>query len=230
MALPWVWPTVEGNGDAAGATGTSEDPLTDERHNELVRVHEMRGALRPEGNVPGPQEQMLWCASQGCLLEDSLNAEREVEEREEDGLQPVPEQVDNREELGSRGRPISGSSGGDGQGDRQVGGPAGDAGISGDEGDDNELRNTGTSGSDTERDIWAHLARIKQCESGGDYRAIGENDRFFGAYQFSVSTWMAVGGSGNPRDASPAEQDYRAYILYTQYGPQHWPVCQYAGS
>lgn len=63
---------------------------------------------------------------------------------------------------------------------------------------------------------------IKQCESGGDYGAINPNGHY-GAWQFSLSTWRSVGGTGNPADASPAEQDYRASILWANgAGASHW--------
>jgi hypothetical protein len=63
---------------------------------------------------------------------------------------------------------------------------------------------------------------IKQCESGGDYRAVNPNGHY-GAWQFSMSTWRSVGGTGNPADASPAEQGYRAAILWANgAGAHHW--------
>lgn len=63
---------------------------------------------------------------------------------------------------------------------------------------------------------------IKQCESGGNYRAVNPNGHY-GAWQFSMSTWRSVGGTGNPADASPAEQDYRAAILWDNgRGASHW--------
>jgi hypothetical protein len=34
-----------------------------------------------------------------------------------------------------------------------------------------------------------------------------------------------VGGTGNPAQASEAEQDQRAAALYAQAGPSPWPVC-----
>jgi transglycosylase-like protein len=68
------------------------------------------------------------------------------------------------------------------------------------------------------------LAGIRQCESGGDYDMDSGNG-FHGAYQFMQSTWEAVGGEGNPAEASPAEQDRRAAILYAQSGSGQWPVC-----
>ena len=69
-----------------------------------------------------------------------------------------------------------------------------------------------------------HMQAIAACESGGDYSANTGNG-FFGAYQFTQSTWESVGGTGNPAAASPAEQDRRAAMLYAQQGSSPWPVC-----
>jgi hypothetical protein len=71
----------------------------------------------------------------------------------------------------------------------------------------------------------AHLLAIAQCESGGDPTAIGGGGLYRGKYQFSVATWQAVGGKGDPAAAPEAEQDRRAIILYNQSGPGQWPVC-----
>jgi hypothetical protein len=69
-----------------------------------------------------------------------------------------------------------------------------------------------------------HLEAIAACESGGNYSANTGNG-FYGAYQFTQSTWESVGGTGNPAAASPAEQDRRAAMLYAQQGSSPWPVC-----
>jgi hypothetical protein len=69
------------------------------------------------------------------------------------------------------------------------------------------------------------LEAIAQCESGGDPRAIGGGGAYRGKYQFSYSTWAAVGGTGDPAQASEAEQDRRAVILYSRSGPGQWPAC-----
>ena len=61
------------------------------------------------------------------------------------------------------------------------------------------------------------LAAIRACESGGVYTTDTGNG-FYGAYQFTLSTWASMGGSGNPAAASPAEQDYRAAKLYASAG------------
>ena len=70
----------------------------------------------------------------------------------------------------------------------------------------------------------AYLDRLGACESGGDYTTDTGNG-YFGRYQFAPSTWRSVGGTGNPAHASPAEQDYRAALLWRTGGPGHWPVC-----
>jgi resuscitation-promoting factor RpfB len=65
---------------------------------------------------------------------------------------------------------------------------------------------------------WAALAR---CESGGNPRAVNPSG-YYGLYQFSLATWHSVGGTGNPINASPAEQLKRAKILYNKAGAGQW--------
>ncbi|MEO6203879.1 MAG: transglycosylase family protein, partial [Mycobacteriales bacterium] len=69
---------------------------------------------------------------------------------------------------------------------------------------------------------WDGLAR---CESGGNPRAVSSTGKYRGLYQFSIATRRAEGGEGDPIDASPAEQTYRAKTLYTRSGRGQWPVC-----
>ncbi|MHB1139335.1 MAG: transglycosylase family protein [Microthrixaceae bacterium] len=71
----------------------------------------------------------------------------------------------------------------------------------------------------------ATLARIRHCESRGNYSIVSASGRYRGAYQFNYGTWAAVGGSGDPAAASPAEQDYRALLLLRQRGTRPWPHC-----
>jgi resuscitation-promoting factor RpfB len=70
--------------------------------------------------------------------------------------------------------------------------------------------------------VWAQLA---QCESGGNPAAVSANGLYHGLYQFSVQTWQAMGGSGLPSQASPAEQTQRAQALQAQSGWGQWPAC-----
>ena len=71
----------------------------------------------------------------------------------------------------------------------------------------------------------ATLEAIASCESGGDPTIVSSDGTYRGKYQFHVSTWEAVGGSGDPAAAPEAEQDYRAALLYAQSGSSPWPVC-----
>ena len=73
----------------------------------------------------------------------------------------------------------------------------------------------------------AALARIAQCESGGNPQAVSASGQYRGKYQFDLGTWQSLGGSGDPAAASEAEQDRIAAILYARSGPAPWPVCGY---
>ena len=69
------------------------------------------------------------------------------------------------------------------------------------------------------------LQRIPAGESGGEPTAVSPDGRYRGKYQFSVETWAAMGGSGDPAAAPEAEQDQRAAALLAQRGTAPWPVC-----
>ena len=68
------------------------------------------------------------------------------------------------------------------------------------------------------------LEAIAACESGGN-PGTDTGNGFYGKYQFTLSTWQSVGGSGNPAAASEAEQNQRAAMLYAREGASPWPVC-----
>jgi peptidoglycan hydrolase-like protein with peptidoglycan-binding domain len=74
-------------------------------------------------------------------------------------------------------------------------------------------------------DAQAILAKIAECESGGDITAVSRNGRYFGKYQFSQPTWEAMGGEGNPAEADEATQDALALKLYELRGTAPWPAC-----
>lgn len=65
---------------------------------------------------------------------------------------------------------------------------------------------------------------IAQCESGGNWH-INTGNGYYGGLQFSLSTWHAFGGSGNPADASREEQIRIAEKVLTSQGIGAWPVC-----
>lgn len=70
----------------------------------------------------------------------------------------------------------------------------------------------------------AWLRSTRLCESGGRYSTSTGNG-FYGAYQFTLSSWHVVGGRGMPHWAVPLEQDYRAVCLLHVQGRGAWPVC-----
>jgi hypothetical protein len=82
-----------------------------------------------------------------------------------------------------------------------------------------------------QNDGWAAL---RNCESGGNYQTNTGNG-FYGAYQFTISTWNAVAQiidpayvGVRPDQAPPAIQDRMASALRHEIawgGWQHWPVC-----
>jgi hypothetical protein len=78
-----------------------------------------------------------------------------------------------------------------------------------------------SSAPDSSGGAWAEL---RQCESGGDYSDDTGNG-YYGAYQFSLSTWESLGYSGLPSDAPPSEQDAAAQQLQAQSGWGQWPAC-----
>ncbi|MCW2572412.1 MAG: Transglycosylase domain protein [Frankiales bacterium] len=68
------------------------------------------------------------------------------------------------------------------------------------------------------------FARLRQCESGGNY-AINTGNGYYGAYQFDQRTWHGLGYSGLPSNAAPATQDQAAEGLQAARGWQPWPAC-----
>jgi lysozyme family protein len=69
------------------------------------------------------------------------------------------------------------------------------------------------------------LAKIAQCESGGNPSAISPGGTYRGKYQFSRATWRALGGHGDPAAAPAAEQDQKAAELLQRQGRGAWPNC-----
>jgi hypothetical protein len=69
------------------------------------------------------------------------------------------------------------------------------------------------------------LAKIAQCESGGDPTAVSASGRYRGKYQFSRATWRDMGGTGDPAAAPESVQDAMAAKLLAQRGTAPWPVC-----
>lgn len=76
------------------------------------------------------------------------------------------------------------------------------------------------------------LARLANCESGGNPAARSSNGTYLGLYQFNQSTWNSTARSVLPEyvgvspAAAPKEiQDAMARALYAARGRSPWPVC-----
>ena len=104
------------------------------------------------------------------------------------------------------------SSGSDGSGGSGGSGGSASAGGSGD---------SGGGTSEVGDDVWDRLA---QCESGGNPK-INTGNGFYGMYQFTLSTWQSLGGTGYPHEADAATQTAMAKKLQAQAGWGQWPGC-----
>lgn len=72
-------------------------------------------------------------------------------------------------------------------------------------------------------DVWWALAG---CETGGKYdNPVSPNGLYFGYFQFDISTWHSVGGTGNPREHPYEVQKQFAIILQSRSGWGKWPYC-----
>jgi hypothetical protein len=65
--------------------------------------------------------------------------------------------------------------------------------------------------------------RTAQCESGMQQNAVSKDGQYLSYFQWLPSTWHSVGGSGDPRSHSYAEQKARAQTLSNP--ASQWPVC-----
>jgi peptidoglycan hydrolase CwlO-like protein len=73
---------------------------------------------------------------------------------------------------------------------------------------------------------WAIPQAIVMCESGGNFNAVNPSSGAGGAYQILPSTWELYGGSGDPQDASPAQQSQVASQIWADSGPSAWACAQ----
>ena len=68
------------------------------------------------------------------------------------------------------------------------------------------------------------FAKLRHCESGNRY-SLNTGNGYYGAYQFSLSTWKRLGYPGYPHEASPSMQDEAARALQAKSGWGQWPAC-----
>lgn len=79
----------------------------------------------------------------------------------------------------------------------------------------------------------AQLYRLRMCESTNNYGAFNRAGPFYGAYQFTQSTWNMVssrhfGGRYHgvaPNTVPPGWQDAFTRALWSEQGRRPWPVC-----
>jgi hypothetical protein len=79
------------------------------------------------------------------------------------------------------------------------------------------VRASGASGASA-GGVWAC---IRSRESGGNY-ATNTGNGYYGAYQFLLSTWRSLGGTGLPSQAPPPVQDAMAQKLQRRSGWGQW--------
>jgi cell wall-associated NlpC family hydrolase len=65
---------------------------------------------------------------------------------------------------------------------------------------------------------------VAACESGGNWAANTGNG-FYGGLQYTLSTWHANGGVGNPANATREQQITVAQRVLATQGIGAWPVC-----
>lgn len=78
----------------------------------------------------------------------------------------------------------------------------------------------------------AGLARLRHCESRGNYRAVSASGSYRGAYQFHRGTWNSVAkrhyphlNGVDPAAAAPHDQDRMTRALWSEQGRRPWPHC-----
>ena len=76
------------------------------------------------------------------------------------------------------------------------------------------------------------LAKLRACESGGNYNAVNPSGTYRGAYQFSRTTWNSIARMHypflvgvDPAQAWPWDQDRMARALWATSGRGQWPHC-----
>lgn len=76
------------------------------------------------------------------------------------------------------------------------------------------------------------LAKLRHCESRGNYQAVSKTGKYRGAYQFSQSSWNTIAAryyphlrGVDPVAASPSDQDRMTRAYWAQSGRHPWPVC-----
>ena len=81
-----------------------------------------------------------------------------------------------------------------------------------------------TSASAADDSMSDQMARLRRCESSSNYRANTGNG-YYGAYQFSQSTWRSLGYPNRPDQNAVKTQDDAVVKLHSSQGWKPWPSC-----
>lgn len=68
--------------------------------------------------------------------------------------------------------------------------------------------------------------KLAECESHKNAQAVSPDSRYYGAFQFDLTTWQELGMLGSPTEYSYKAQKDAAKVLYRQRGWQPWPTCR----
>jgi hypothetical protein len=70
---------------------------------------------------------------------------------------------------------------------------------------------------------WSPWDRVAQCESGGRWN-LDSGNGFYGGLQFTISTWIAAGGTRYAPRADLATREQQIAVAST-LSLSNWPVC-----
>ncbi len=184
---------------------------------------EFKSETRTNSEKYKDQKQVVQQGKNGerTIVTKITKVDGEVTEKEEISNEVTTKPVTHIVEVGTKTRPApkpvapssSSSSSSSSSGSSSASSSSGSSGSSGSSSGGGKAPTSG---------VWAALA---QCESGGNPSIVSASGTYHGLYQFSVSTWRSVGGTGLPSQASAAEQTKRAKMLQARSGWGQWPVC-----
>ena len=81
------------------------------------------------------------------------------------------------------------------------------------------------SAAGRDADVATVMAKIAECESGGNPTAVSPNGEYRGKYQFSQATWESLGGTGDPAEADENVQDMSPPGSTSSAASRPWPAC-----
>ncbi len=92
-----------------------------------------------------------------------------------------------------------------------------------------QIEIVGTKSPGFDGDFATALAALRNCEARANGYTTNTGNGFYGAYQFTLTTWRSHAPDGwkdvLPSTAPPSVQDAAAVHLYNARGWQPWPAC-----